>query len=155
MIEIKNLKGNMEDLERVSKWLYSEWGNNNPHYWESWVKYSNKESDIPQTWGIYVNHELAGTYSLWRCDLQSRQDLTPWFGGLYVSEKFRGKEIEGKKLGERMILHAIYQLKALGFKKAYLFTERTPNYYMRYGWEQLCSTYDENDNVVTICRIAL
>lgn len=155
MIEIKNLKGYNDDLTQVSKWLYSEWGNNNPHYWESWVKYSNKECTIPQTWGIYVDRELAGTYSIWRCDLQSRQDLSPWFGGLYVSEKFRGKEIEGTKLGERMILHSLDLLKSLGFKEAYLFTEKSPEYYMRYGWKILSSAYDENDGIVTICKIAL
>ncbi len=155
MIVIENLSSRTEELQIVSEWLNSEWGRNNPKYWRSWVMHSNRIDDIPQTWGLYVDNELVGTYSLWLCDLQSRQDLTPWFGGLYVCSTYRGKLINGKKLGERMIVHAVKTLRELGYSEAYLFTDKSPEYYMRYGWIPVDTAVDDNDNPVIICKILL
>ena len=46
-----------------------------------------------------VNGELAGTISLWNCDMPSRQNLSPWLGGLYVNQKFRGKTYNNEYVG--------------------------------------------------------
>ena len=155
MVVIENLSSRINELHIVSEWLYSEWGRNNPKHWNSWVMHSNKTDDIPQTWGLFVNDELVGTYSLWLCDLQSRQDLSPWFGGLYICPKYRGKVINGKKLGEQMIAHAINTLKKLGYAEAYLFTYTSPEYYKRFGWLPVYSEVDDCDIPVTICKISL
>lgn len=155
MIAIENLSSRTDELNKVFKWLYSEWGRDNPKYWYSWVMHSNKIDDIPQTWGLYVDNELVGTYSLWRCDLQSRQDLSPWLGGLYISSRYRGKLINGKKLGERLIAHAIKTLKDMGYSEAYLFTDKSPEYYMRFGWVPIDSSVDDHDTPVIICKIEL
>ena len=155
IIEIVELRDYQEYCDTVVEWLYSEWGNNNKAFWTSWVKSSLNELDIPKTYLIIVNGEVAGTYSLWRCDLQSCQDLYPWFGGLYVSNRFRGKKYNGRKLGEYMLEHAVNELKAMKYDKAYLFTEKSPEYYIRNGWNFLHMAPDENDNLVSICDISL
>lgn len=152
-IVIENLSYHREYLDIVVDWLYSKWGNNNYNYWKSWVESSLSVYDVPQTFVILVDGEIAGTYSLWRCDLQSRQDLFPWFGGLYVTPKYRGKSFNGTKLGEHMLLHAREQLQRLGYKEAYLFTEKDAKYYVRNGWVEMGITQDEKDNNVCLCKL--
>ena len=154
-IEIFELRNRMEHFETVVNWLYSEWGSNNRMFWIYWIKSSNCSTDVPKTYLLTINGEAAGTYSLWRCDLQSCQNLFPWFGGLFVSEKFRGKYFNGKKLGETMQLHAVEELKSMNYRTAYLFTEKDPAYYIRNGWEYLHDVPDEKDKLVKLCRIKL
>ena len=154
-ITIENLANCPQHIDTVVEWLYSEWGDNNFAFWDSWVKSSLQKSSVPQTFVIFVDDNLAGTYSLWRCDLQSRQDLFPWFGGLYVSCDFRGQYFDGKKLGSVMLEHATEQLKSLGHNEAFLFTEKSPRYYIRNGWTFIGEVPDEKGNTVSLCRIEL
>ena len=154
-IQIVNLNRVPEYIDTVIDWLYSEWGNGNRNYWTSWVKSSLGEDKVPQTFVILVNGVVAGTYSLWRCDLQSRQDLFPWFGGLYVAPHFRGKTYNGTKLGRLLLAHATEQARALRYSCLYLFTEKSPAYYVSNGWEVIGNTFDENDCLVTLCRYQL
>lgn len=149
---IENLRDYPQFIDTVVGWIYSEWGNNNRRYWDSWIRSSLSEKGVPQTYIVFVDDRIAGTYSLWRCDLQSRQDLYPWFGGLYVSPEYRGKEIEGIKLGERMQSHALQQVKNLGYSRVYLFTEKNPKYYVANGWKVLSLIPNENDEDVTLCE---
>lgn len=151
-IHIEKLRDYPQYINTVVEWIYSEWGNNNRRYWDSWIRSSLSENDIPQTFIAIVDNKIAGTYSLWRCDLQSRQDLFPWFGGLYVAPEYRGKEIGGIKLGTRMQSHALQCVKELGYDKVYLFTEKNPKYYIANGWKVLSLIPDENDVDVTLCE---
>lgn len=151
-IIIEELRKYPQYISIVVEWLYKEWGNCNKSYWESWVQYSLQVNDIPKTYILFVNNHIAGTYSLWRCDLQSRQDLFPWFGGLYVDIKYRGQFYNGKKLGEILQEHAVLELKRLSYHDVYLFTSHSAEYYNRNGWEYLCQAPDENDRVVNICH---
>lgn len=150
-IIIDELRNHPEYTSTIVEWLFSEWGNHNHSYWTSWVQHSTQENDIPKTYVLFVNGHIVGTYSLWRCDLQSRQDLFPWFGGLYVDVAYRGKSYDGKKLGEILQRHAELELRKLGYQKAYLFTSHSPEYYNRNGWDYICQAPDENDNLVNIC----
>ncbi len=151
-IEVVNLKDYPEHVGTVVEWLFSEWGNNNFKYWDSWVRYSLQDNQVPMTLIALVDGELAGTISLWNCDLQSRQDLWPWVGGLYVDEKFRGREHYNQKLGLLLQKNAFEQLKRMGYKQAYAFTEKDPNYYLRNGWDCMGEIPDESDKMVTLMR---
>jgi predicted N-acetyltransferase YhbS len=151
-IEIENLKNHPEYVDTVVKWLFSEWGNDNFQFWYSWVKSSLSSYDIPKTYIAFLDKRLVGTYSLWRCDLQSCQDLFPWFGGLYVDSNYRGKEYNGCKLGVYMQKHAIKELRALGYKQVYLFTEKSPKYYIDNGWKLIGTVPDETDMMVSLCK---
>ena len=154
-VKIENLANYSQYVSQVVDWLYEEWGDNNYKYWDSWVRNSIYNEDIPQTFIVLVNNELAGTYSLWRCDLQSRQDLFPWFGGLYVNPKFRGNIFNGEKLGVIMQRDAINRARSLGYKTIYLFTEKNPKYYNNNGWTSIGTTVDEKDNQVSLCKYDL
>lgn len=151
-ITIEELRKNPQYVPVISEWLYGEWGNHNRNYWTSWVQHSTEKNDIPKTYILFINDHLVGTYSLWRCDLQSRQDLFPWFGGLYVDVAYRGQLYNGKKLGEILQCHAVSELKKLHYQIVYLFTSRSPEYYIHNGWRYLCQAPDENDQLVNICH---
>jgi hypothetical protein len=154
MIEIINLANKPEHIKTVVDWLFSEWGNDNYDYWNCWVRSSLCVDKVPQTFVILVDNRIAGTYSIWRCDLQSRQDLFPWVGGLFVSEKFRGKTFDGGKLGVHLQKHAFSQLKLLGLEDAYGFTE-IAGYYEKTGWQFMEMGIDERSNQVRIYKINL
>lgn len=151
-IKIDELRKYPQYISIVTDWLYEEWGNNNKHYWESWVQFSLQANDIPKTYIVFINDHIVGTYSLWRCDLQSRQDLFPWFGGLYVDIKYRGRFYNGEKLGVMLQRHAVLELEKLHYQEVYLFTSHSTDYYNRNGWKNLCQAPDENDQMVNICH---
>lgn len=151
-IKIEALIKHPQYVTKIAKWLYSEWGNSNFNYWKSWVSSSLSINDVPQTYIVFIDGVIAGTYSLWRCDLQSRQDLFPWFGGLYVDKSFRGKYFGGQKIGAILQQDAIIRLKHLGYNQVYLFTEKDPQYYISNGWKVYDYAYDEKDNQVIVCK---
>lgn len=154
-IKIDSLNNFPQYVDIVVNWLYSEWGNNNYKYWDSWVKSTMNNTNIPQTFIIFIDEKIVGTYSLWRCDLQSRQDLFPWFGGLFVHPNYRGKEYDGVKLGVRLQKHAFDVLKEYNHDKVYLFTEKDPKYYTDNGWKIIDVAPNESDEMVTICEYTL
>ena len=151
-IVIDELRKHPEYLLTVVQWLYDEWGTDNKQYWTSWVQYSLQADDIPKTYVLFIDGRIAGTYSLWRCDLQSRQDLFPWFGGLYVDKKYRGKAFNGQKLGIILQKHAFIELKKMGYKQVYLFTSKQTSYYSLCGWSYYCHAPDETDKAVEIYK---
>src|ERR1700712_1479614 len=44
-----------------------------------------------ETFVLFDGDQPVGTAGLMHSDLESRPDLTPWFGGLYVEPAFRGR----------------------------------------------------------------
>ena len=151
IISIEKLREYPEFTRTVVDWLYSEWGKDNYDYWYSWILSSTVSDVVPQTFIAIVNNAIVGTYSLWRCDLQSRQDLFPWLGGLYVLPSFRGKKYNGKTIGEHMLSDAIQRSRLANFERLYLFTNKTIDYYVRNGWEYFAEAPDESNATVTIC----
>ena len=154
-IKIEILTRDSEYIKTVINWLYSEWGNNNPNFWESWVRSSLSSDQVPMTFIALIDDKPAGTISLWNCDIQSRQDLRPWVGGLYVAEEFRGHTYTAGKLGLLLQKHALWALKELGYQAAYAFTEKTTDYYERIDWEPIGTTYDENDEQIRLLKMDL
>ena len=146
---VKNIIENQNYFDEVLGLIYKEWGNNNIEFWRSWIKSSMSEKEIPMTFLVFCDNKLVGTFSLWRCDLQSRQDLFPWLGGIVVKEEWRKKGI-----GLFIQKQAKETLKNLGYKKAYLFTEMT-GYYEKTGWCFFDNGIDEQGNFVKIYDIDL
>jgi N-acetylglutamate synthase-like GNAT family acetyltransferase len=140
-----NLADKPEYIEEVISWLHNEWGDKNSlRFWDCWVRSSLSLDDIPQTIIVLDDKELIGTYSLWRCDLQSRQDLFPWLGGVVVKAARRGQGI-----GIKIQQHALAQLEKIGHSKAYLYTE-IKGFYEKTGWQYIGDAPDEKDNMVRL-----
>lgn len=150
-IVISPLKNYPEYISPVVDWIYQEWGNNNPHYWDSWIHSSLNSSGIPITYVVLIDKKLVGTFSLWRCDLQSRQDLFPWFSALYVDPQFRSKLYNGKKISSTILEFALEELKRLDYHQVFLYTGKKPDFYERNGWYSIGTSFDESDHLVTLC----
>ena len=136
-------------FDNVFESIYNEWGDNNPNYWKSWIKSSIRANGIPSTYVVLSDNEYVGTFSIWNCDLQSRQDLSPWVGGIVVNPSFRGQGI-----GLFIQTEVKRILKKEGIKHAYLFTE-LEGFYERTGWTFLEEIYDEKDRKVRLYQLCL
>lgn len=145
---IKNiLNSDYKAICKVANWLWEEWGTSkNKKFWYSWVSSSARNDDIPQTFICIINEQIVGTVSLWRCDLQSRQDLFPWLGGLYIDEKYRNQGI-----AKQLIEHVCKVASNLGYTELFLFTS-LENFYEKLDWKYLTNIPDENDNMVKLYR---
>lgn len=147
-MDIINLADRMTYFNTVVDWLFDEWGrqNSNRNFWESWVKSSLGKAFIPQTYIALEHSEPIGTFSLWRCDLQSRQDLFPWFGGLYI-ERSKRSQGYGKALQKAALSIAF----DLGHDELFLFTN-IKNYYETLGWIFMDIAPDEEGELVRIYK---
>jgi GNAT superfamily N-acetyltransferase len=147
MIKILNVVLRRNEINVIVDWLWSEWGTkNNFNYWKSWVESSMFTDKIPQTFVAVENDKVLGTISLWRCDLQSRQDIFPWLGGLYVDGIYRKQGI-----GAALQKHAFEVAHNLGYKELYMFTELT-GYFERFGWSYLEEIPNEFGEMVKLYR---
>lgn len=149
MLRTVNLALVPQYFENVFESVYNEWGENNPNYWKSWIKSSIREKGVPSTYVVLSDKQYVGTFSFWNCDLQSRQDLTPWVGGIVVKPHFRGQGI-GLFIQEEIIRI----LRKEGIIQAFLFTELI-GFYERTGWNFVEEIYDENDHVVRLYKLLL
>lgn len=87
----------------------------------------NTDRDLPIFYIALENESIIGTYALLRNDLISRQDIFPWLACLYVSPGHRGRRI-----GSRLLKHALEEAEKKGHSKLYLCTDLT-GYYEKYG----------------------
>ncbi len=125
--------------------MWKAFGSENSRaFFESVVLSSLRGADLPQTFIALEGETLAGTVGLWRCDLISRQDLTPWLAALYVDEGFRSRGL-GQELQSFLLEHS----RRSGFSELYLYAEFT-GYYERFGWKYIGDALDYPDKPVRI-----
>ncbi len=151
-LTIKNLFDKPEYIDLVVDLLYEEWGDktcNNRSYWNSWVRSSLSTTDVPQTYIVFDNNIFIGTFSIWRCDLQSRQDVFPWLGGFVIVPEQRHKGYSPKIQYE-----ALEKVKMLGYNDVYMFTY-LGNYYDKFGWSFIEIVPDEKGKEVRLYKYNL
>jgi predicted N-acetyltransferase YhbS len=134
MYQLGYLADHLEFIPTIAQWHFQEWG----HYRagdsverrvERLTEAANRRQ-VPTVIVAYEGERVLGSAMLVACDMQTRQDLTPWVAGVYVAAEERGKGI-GAALVERVVEEA----RALGYAKLYLFTFSTEKYYERRGWK--------------------
>lgn len=84
---------------------------------------------LPIAWIAHQGGTAVGTAALRSSDLEGREDLGPWLGGVYVDPGFRGR-------GVASLLCRTVEDKArdLGFRRLFLFTLDQQSLYARLGW---------------------
>src|SRR2546425_9041502 len=87
---------------------------------------------LPIAWVAHSNTEVFGTAALRPDDLEGREDLTPWLGGVYVLPQYRRRGI-GTALCDTVEQKAT----ALGAPTVYLFTLDRQRWYSAMGWNLL------------------
>jgi N-acetylglutamate synthase-like GNAT family acetyltransferase len=84
---------------------------------------------LPIAWVAHANGQLLGTAALRVHDLEGREDLTPWLGGVFVGSPFRGQGI-----GAALCATVEDEARSRGIHTLYLFTLDKQAWYSRQGW---------------------
>lgn len=91
--------------------------------------------ELPIGWIAHDGDTALGTAALRKFDLQGREDLSPWLGGVFVLPRHRGRGIASA-------LCRVVEGKAFdqGISRMYLFTHGQEPLYERLGWNTLETT---------------
>jgi GNAT superfamily N-acetyltransferase len=137
MIRIVDVREVPELLADAVNYFWEQWGSDsNLNFYKDCIENScATESDIPRFYLALEDQRVIGAYALLRSDLNSRQDLFPWFACLYVDPEHRGH-----KLGAMLQDHAIQQAGLKGYDRLYLCTDLT-EYYERNHWKYIGEGY--------------
>jgi GNAT superfamily N-acetyltransferase len=145
-MEITEIQQKPHLFDKAVHVFWKQWGNEtNYAFYKDCMSHSCTTSDaIPRFYVALLDESIIGTYALIRNDLNSRQDLHPWLACLYVDPEHRGK-----KIGSRLMEHAIRETAAKGFENLYL-TSDLENYYEKYGWEHTTYAYGVSGGAIKV-----
>jgi len=90
--------------------------------------YANND-EMPFGIAMFENDNLIGFCVLQKERLDKYPHFSPWITSMLIFEEFRGK---GN--GKKMVEEALKFLSTLGYKKAYLWTDQTPDFYKKLGF---------------------
>ena len=86
-----------EYIQQLAQWLFEQWDSIlGEKTREARIKKLNPHMNrdkLPIVWVAHANGQLLGTASLRVHDLEGREDLTPWLGGVFVGPHFRRRGI--------------------------------------------------------------
>ncbi|UCZ74079.1 GNAT family N-acetyltransferase [Dickeya zeae] len=135
---------------QVVDWLWQAFGDGlSRDFFASVVHHSMDKSALPLTFVALAGDQLVGTVGLWRCDLISRQDLTPWLAALYVDERYRDRG-----LGADLQRFVIEFSRERGFDSLYLYASFS-GYYERHGWRYIGDAPEYPDKQVRLYHRSL
>lgn len=132
----------------IAKWIFSEWGHIKPeNSLETTIALLKGRCGdmIPSMYVAEVDNMPVGTASLIECDMEIRQQYTPWLASVYVDANWRNQGI-----GSQIVGHVENEAKNHKVKKLYLFTPNRQKMYFRLGWQQIEELEYKGHNLVTI-----
>src|SRR5205814_9501150 len=96
-VQISYLIEHPEYIPQLAQWLFEQWGSTlgeeTPETRIKKLKTHLNRDTLPIAWVAHGNGQLLGTAALRVHDLEGREDLTPWLGGVFVGSDFRGQGI--------------------------------------------------------------
>jgi predicted GNAT superfamily acetyltransferase len=148
MIKILNIKDRKDLFEKAVDYYWEQWGSSsNRNFYKDCMYHScQTDNKLPNFYIAIQSDIIVGSYALLSSDLNSRQDLKPWFACLFVSPELRGKNI-----GFTLQKHAIEQANLLGYQQLYLCTE-LEGYYERNNWNYIGDGYIFNGDITRIYK---
>jgi len=148
MIHIFEVHERQDLYEQSVQFIWKQWGDQkNYNFYKNCIDHSSAGSGLPKFYiAVQDKQSIVGCYALLRSDLNSRQDLHPWFACLFVAEECRGKRI-----GDLLQKNAIEQVKRMDFDHLYLCTD-LEGYYERLEWSFLDYGYLFNGHRTRIYR---
>jgi N-acetylglutamate synthase-like GNAT family acetyltransferase len=135
-VRINYLVEHPEYVPQLAQWLFEEWGAIlGERTLEARIKklkaHMNRDK-LPIAWVAHASGQLLGTAALRVHDLESREDLTPWLGGVFVGAPFRRRGI-----GAALCAKVEDEARSRGTQTLYLFTLDKQAWYSRLGWTAL------------------
>src|SRR5258707_4793392 len=84
---------------------------------------------LPIAWVAHANGQLLGSAALRVHDLEGREDLTPWLGGVFV-----GSDLRGQGIGAALCAAVEDEARSRAIHTLYLFTLDKQAWDSRLGW---------------------
>jgi GNAT superfamily N-acetyltransferase len=134
--EISYLIEHPEYIPELAQWLFEQWGSTlgekTPDARIKKLKTHMNRDKLPIAWIAHANGQLLGTAALRVHDLEGREDLTPWLGGVFVGSNFRRQGI-----GTALCAAVEDWAQSRSIHTLYLFTLDKQAWYSRLGWTVL------------------
>src|SRR5437763_15458318 len=96
-VQINYLIEHPEYISQLAQWLFEQWGSilgeETPETRIKKLKTHMNRDKLPIAWVAHANGQVLGTAALRVHDLEGREDLTPWLGGVFVGSHFRRQGI--------------------------------------------------------------
>jgi N-acetylglutamate synthase-like GNAT family acetyltransferase len=135
-VQISYLIDHPEYIPQLGQWLFEQWGSilgeETPAARIKKLKAHLNRDELPIAWVAHTNGQVLGTAALRVHDLEDREDLTPWLGGVLVARRFRRQGI-----GEAVCAAVEDGARTRGIETLYLFTLDLASWYSRLGWRAL------------------
>ena len=136
-VQISYLIDHPEYVPQLAQWLFEQWdsilGEKTPETRIRKLQAHMNRNDLPIAWVAHADGQLRGTAALRLHDLEGREDLTPWLGGVFVGSDFRRRGI-----GSALCATVEDAARSRGIQTLYLFTLDKQAWYSRLGWTELC-----------------
>ena len=135
-VRISYLIDHPEYIPQLGQWLFEQWdcilGEKTPEARINKLKAHMNRDKLPIAWVAHANGQLLGTAALRVHDLDGREDLTPWLGGVFVGTQFRRQGI-----GAALCATVEDEARSRVIETLYLFTLDKQAWYSRLGWTVL------------------
>jgi GNAT superfamily N-acetyltransferase len=122
-----------EYLPQLARWQFEEWdailGEKTLDARIKKLKTHLNRDKLPIAWVAHANGQLLGSAALRVHDLEGREDLTPWLGGVFVGSDFRCQGI-----GASLCAAVEDEARSRAIHTLYLFTLDKQAWYSRLGW---------------------
>jgi N-acetylglutamate synthase-like GNAT family acetyltransferase len=137
-------------MPQLAQWLFEQWGailgEKTPEVRINKLKTHMNRDQLPIAWVAHANGQLLGTAALRVHDLEGREDLTPWLGGVFVGSQFRRRGI-----GAALCTTVEEAARSRGIQTLYLFTLDKQQWYSRQGWKVLtrCVWHERHGDIMS------
>ncbi len=141
-------------LPVVAGWIFDEWGEEMEAstldiVQAEFSQHLNRDC-IPLTILALEGDQPVGTASIFRHDMDTRMELTPWLAAVYVVPDFRGRGIGSE------LVQAIEEIaRRLKLERMYLFTPDQEAFYARLGWTTIETVEFRNQSNVIMTKTFL
>lgn len=130
---IEYLADHLEFLPTLARWQHGEWGHLRPgdtlEARMARLREQTGRGHIPQTVVALADGNVLGSASLVRHDMDTRLELTPWLGGVFVAPEYRRQGI-----GAQLVRRIMAEAGAWKVPVLYLYTVHSETFYASLGW---------------------
>lgn len=137
--------------DELARWSWNEWrpiyeerGQTFEHALRNYRERTNTDC-LPLALIALNGPDLIGTVSLKYHDLDSRPDLDPWLGGVFVIPSWRRRGV-----ASLLMQRAVEAAAMLGLMKLYLWTSSAEGLYQKLGWEVVERSHYCGKNIVVM-----
>jgi predicted N-acetyltransferase YhbS len=135
-VQISYLIEHPEYISQLAQRLFEQWdsilGEETPEARIKKLKTHMNRDKLPIAWVAHANGQVLGTAAFRVRDLEGREELTPWLGGVFVGSHFRCRGI-----GAALCVTVEDEARSREIQTLYLFTLDKQAWYSRLGWTVL------------------